>query len=129
MTLRIRIEKYLEHAWTVHKGAQNSGNLAILCMLTEQLRNELNCAIFMPHLEVHPLFEYLSIVHHISMQRIATKALSRKLLARNETIFQPDEIAQHMTFPVSGRLLYERTFGAFSDREMVDKDGDWVTEP
>jgi len=55
MALRIRIEKYLEHAWQIQNSQMKNANLPIFKLLTEQLRNELNCAMSMPHLEVHPL--------------------------------------------------------------------------
>merc|ERR1719287_182188 len=40
--LRIRIEKYLEHAWQAQKTAISNDNLPILKLLTDQLRDELN---------------------------------------------------------------------------------------
>jgi hypothetical protein len=156
MPLRIRIEKYCEHAWQLQKDASGGGELPILRLLTEQLRNELNCAISMPHLEVHPLFEYLCSTSEVAMQRIATKALNRKLLARNETHFHAGEIAPKLGFVVAGRLQYikhltETEVGrnmslesldripskdsAASDTslpdhvEWVDKGEDWITEP
>jgi len=130
MPLRIRIEKYLEHAWQIQKNSMNVGSLPILRLLTEQLRNELNCAMSMPHLEVHPLFKYLSTNAPVPMQRIATKALSRKLLARGESVFQAGEIATHLSFVVRGRLQYYRTFRDRPDhKEIVDADEDWITEP
>jgi len=133
MPLRIRIEKYLEHAWQLQKDSVTGGNLPILKLLTEQLRNELNCAMSMPHLEVHPLFEYLctTSTSAVAMQRIATKALSRKLLARGESNFHPGEIAQHMGFVVAGKLHYsKRGLGMMPDhQEEVTKGEDWITEP
>lgn len=128
--LRMRIEKYVEHAWMVQKSSINSVNLPILKLLTEQLRDELNCAMYMPHLEVHPLFGYLSSQAEAARQRIATKALSRKLLARSECIFHAGEIAQTMSFVTVGRLQYFRTFADGSqNNEFVDTDEDWITEP
>lgn len=129
--LRIRIEKYLEHAWTVQTSSATSGNLPILKLLTEQLRNELNCGMSMPHLEVHPLFNFLRADSDIALQRVATKALTRRLFARNEMYFQPGEIAESMSFVVAGRLQYTRTFGGGQEdkTEWVDKGEDWITEP
>jgi len=127
MSLRIRIEKYLEHAYTLQKSGTEGGNLPILKLLTEQLRNELNCAMSMPHLEVHPLFEFLCETSAVAMQRIATKALTRKLLARGESNFSAGEIAQHMSFVVAGTLHY--TTKSTGNSEKVTCGEDWITEP
>jgi CRP-like cAMP-binding protein len=130
MSLRIRIEKYLEHAWTCQKDSTSNGNLPILKLLTEQLRNELNCAMAMPHLEVHPLFEFLCRQTQYAMQRVATKALTRRLLARNEASFHAGEMAQYLSFVVAGRLQYTRTFDDAPDHtEWVEAHEDWITEP
>jgi len=131
--LRIRIEKYLEHAWLAQKSAVSNDNLPILKLLTDQLRDELNFSRIMPHLKVHPLFAYMSTNFSATMQRIATKALSQKAFAPKEPIFHRDEIAQHLGFVVAGRLQYVRTFPDQPDQpdrpEYVDRDEDWITEP
>jgi hypothetical protein len=131
MVLRIKIEKYLEHAWMLHKGSNTEKNLPILHLLTQQLKDELNLAIHMPHLRCHPLFEFLNDRYNDSMQRIATGALSRKLFARGETIFLPHELAQHMDFVVAGNLRYTRTCEATHSEivEWVTMGEDWITEP
>jgi len=126
--LRVKIEKYVEHAWHAQKASITNTNLPILRLLTEQLKNELNWAMSKPHLEVHPLFKYMSEHCALAMQRVATKALTRKLLARHEPFFHAGEIAQHMSFLTRGRLKYIKE-GQFSDIEWVDADEDWITEP
>merc|ERR1719352_682635 len=85
--LRMRIEKYLEHAYTIQKNCLTNSNLPILKLLTNQLRNELNWVMSMPHLVIHPLFSYLSSDLPAVAQHIATEALSRQSLARNEAAF------------------------------------------
>jgi len=129
MELRMKIEKYLEHAWAMQKNSSAGGNLPILQLLTEQLKNELNMAMNMPHTEVHPLFAYLSSSSVVAMQRIATKALRRKLLGRNEPNFHEGEVAEHMSFVVQGSLRYTRTVDGEQTQEVVDAGEDWITEP
>jgi len=131
MVLRIKIEKYLEYAWFAKKNSTTSGNLYILQLLTEQLKNELNLSLSMPHLEVHPLLKFLSSDCNPAMQRVASTALSQRFAARMESIFRPGEIAQHMSFVVAGRFIYskQREDGDQPHREWVEKDEDWITEP
>jgi len=130
MELRMKILKYLEHAWAQDKNSSAGINLPILQLLTEQLKNELNMTMNMPHLHVHPLFAYLSSSCSVAMQRIATKALQRKQLGRNESYFNPGEIAEHMSFVVHGALRYtKRQQGEADINERVDADEDWITEP
>lgn len=129
LPLRLRIEKYLEHAWQVRKDSMDNGNLPILKMLTEQLRNELHCAIALPHLTVHPLFKYLTRNASAAMQRMTTTALSRKYVNRREIILEPGDLAQHMSFVMKGQLDYWREVDQVYRPETVTSDEDWITEP
>mmetsp|Transcript_116875 Transcript_116875/g.182620 ORF Transcript_116875/g.182620 Transcript_116875/m.182620 type:complete len:183 (+) Transcript_116875:1-549(+) len=63
------------------------------------------------------------------MQRIATTALARKLLARDEIYFQPGELAQNLSFVIGGRLEYCKAVAGGNHKEWVDKGEDWITEP
>jgi len=102
-------------------------------LLTEQLRNELNCAMSLPHLEIHPLFHFLSTSSAVALQRITTKAVTRKLLNRGESNFHPGELASHLSFVVAGRLEYIKMIRhdteQFERKEQVDSGEDWITEP
>jgi hypothetical protein len=130
LTLRVKIEKYLEHAWQLQKSALN-GEIPILKLLTEQLKNELNCALHSPHIEVHPLFKYMNTHYPIAIQRITTKALSVKFLNHHELYFSPGELAQHLSFVVRGRLKYIKMAPGQKEphNEFVDQGEDWITEP
>jgi hypothetical protein len=128
--LQVRIEKYVEHAWQVQKTTANPRTIPMYQMLTVQLRNELNCAIFLPVLEVHPLFTFLSEKATVATQRIATEGLSRQLLARSEAMFHVEEISYQLGFVTVGRLQYIRTLPDGQQvKEFVDADEDWITEP
>merc|ERR1712146_831940 len=106
-----------------------SGDIGILKLLSEQLEDELQSATYVPHLSVHPLFEHLSSVSRITINRLANKAISTKKLARDDMLFQADEAATHMYIVIEGRLNYVRVVSRDSrdERELsewVDKGED-----
>lgn len=130
VTLSLRIQKYLEHAWNKHKDRVNLSNIKLFSLLSEQLHNELKLSMSVPHLTVHPLFHHLNEISCVTMHRLATSAISRKLLARNDSLFFPGEMATHMYFVVQGRLQYLRYLVSGQEKkEWVDRGEDWISEP
>mmetsp|Transcript_69771 Transcript_69771/g.167499 ORF Transcript_69771/g.167499 Transcript_69771/m.167499 type:complete len:223 (+) Transcript_69771:2-670(+) len=110
-------------------------SIPIFSLLSDQLRNELLCAINVPPLHVHPLFLHLDSFSAVTVQRLATTAISRKQMARRDKVFIPSETATHMYFPVTGVLKYYRVIHeeCGGDKEVkterVDGNEDWIAEP
>lgn len=126
--LAVRIQKYLEHQWQMSKVSVRQENVTVLRFLSEQLTHEMQCAIVLPNLLIHPLFEQLHTDSYVTMQRLANKAIDRKLLAAGDCLFHPLEIATHMSFIITGKLLYTR-MAHRELKEWVDKGEDWIAEP
>mmetsp|Transcript_13347 Transcript_13347/g.30436 ORF Transcript_13347/g.30436 Transcript_13347/m.30436 type:complete len:872 (+) Transcript_13347:88-2703(+) len=132
--LALRINKYLEHAWQRKMQLVNLKSIPIFALLSEQLRNELLCAINVPPLRVHPLLTHLEQFSAVTVQRLATTAISRKQLARRDKLFFPGETATHMYFVVTGilqyyRIIYDDNGDKDVNTERVDEGEDWIAEP
>lgn len=129
LDLRVRIERYLEHQHLQQRSIAND-HLQLLALLSTQLHDELQCAVYVPRLSVHPLFEHLSVHHTVTMNRLASKAISTQKLARGDVLFQPWEGATHMYVVAEGKLKYVRTDSRGQEHiEWVDKGEDWISEP
>merc|ERR1719193_668564 len=131
LLLSLRINRYLEHAWQQQARASDHSRVTILAMLSEQLQSELQSAVTVPHLEIHPLFHYISKVCPVTMQRLAASAMSKMPVAANDSIFLPGEKATHVYFMSEGRLAYiQRPVGQEeSKKEHVDAGEHWIAEP
>mmetsp|Transcript_29755 Transcript_29755/g.54854 ORF Transcript_29755/g.54854 Transcript_29755/m.54854 type:complete len:201 (+) Transcript_29755:1-603(+) len=77
---------------------------------------------------IHPLFEQLNNDSVVTLQRLAHKAIDRKLLAAGDSLFHPLETATHLSFVVTGKLQYIR-MAHREVKEWVDKGEDWIAEP
>uniref|UniRef100_A0A7S2BT85 Cyclic nucleotide-binding domain-containing protein n=1 Tax=Alexandrium andersonii TaxID=327968 RepID=A0A7S2BT85_9DINO len=129
MTLNVRIQRYLDHAWARQKRSVSEPKL--LQLLSVQLTNELQCARSVPPLVVHPLFHYLNEISDVTVQRLAVNAISRQNLARGDRLFFPGETATHVYFVVAGRMRYDKAVEPTQSNqvEWVDKNEDWISEP
>jgi len=129
--LSMRLQKYLEHAWQQQKQQVSASGIKLFSLLSEQLYNELQLSMSVPHLSIHPLFEHMREKSLATMSRLANTAISRKLLAQFDSLFYPGEAATHMYFVVQGRLQYIRVdpLGEDDHVEWVDKGEDWISEP
>mmetsp|Transcript_54384 Transcript_54384/g.96434 ORF Transcript_54384/g.96434 Transcript_54384/m.96434 type:complete len:829 (+) Transcript_54384:2-2488(+) len=126
--LSVRIQKYLEHQWQSLKVAVSRETVLVLKYLSEQLNNELQCAIAVPHMVVHPLFQRLNSASNVTMQRLATSAISRKHLASGDSLFFAFDEATNMSFVCGGTLQYIRMSHEVP-AEWVEKGEDWISEP
>jgi len=126
MALSLRVTQYVEHAWSQQKRRVGKSSVKIFSLLSDQLDKELQCESSVPHVVCHPLFEYLKESSSVTMQRLATNAMSRKSFARGDSLFYPGEKATHMIFVVFGRLMYTQSD---THKEWVDKGEDWISEP
>mmetsp|Transcript_95991 Transcript_95991/g.311362 ORF Transcript_95991/g.311362 Transcript_95991/m.311362 type:complete len:874 (+) Transcript_95991:111-2732(+) len=157
--LRFKLEKYLEHEWQRQKESISLKDVTIVGMLSDQLQGELQCALCVPHLSVHPLFKLLESVSPVTLFRLSNRAISRKMLAAGDSLFLPGENATHMYVVIAGRLRYvKQTLGesaaaaadaaesmapvgsmetcddqsggaVLSVTEWVDSSEDWIAEP
>jgi len=114
--------------------------LLILSLLSNQLHEELEHAVFVPHLSVHPLFNHINAVSDVTMYRLCNKAMTRIPLARGDTLFFQGEMGDQMYFVLSGELAYLQeaaVFGNDSSQVVEDAEGvetsvhkeDWMCEP
>jgi hypothetical protein len=124
LDLRMRIEKYLEYSWQKKCESVVEEDVVIMKLLSEGLRDELRCAQVIPHLSVHPIFEYISSIMPVTLNRITTKALNTKRLARDDSLFHAGELALNMAFIVEGKLMYMRGLD-----ESCTKGEVWISEP
>jgi len=131
VSLSLRIQKYLEHAWQSQNKTREVKSIAILGLLSEQLLGELQYELNAIHFVVLPLFKRLCDDCSETMQRLSKTAVSTKHFARDDFLFLPAEKATHMSLVVDGRLEYSRHL--FSVRETqgesVEHNEDWIAEP
>lgn len=128
--LRARIQKYLEHIIDMEKRNLPAKNVKILALLSEQLKSELECAICMPQLSVHPLLHEMRQRSRVTMHRLASTAIEHKQLAKHDPLFIAGEQATHVYFVVTGRLEYIRVDSkGGQQQEQVDHTEDWIAEP
>jgi len=128
--LSVRIQKYLEHTWHAQQEKIPKSKVKLFSLLSEQLHNELLCAVSVPHVSVHPLFQYLHKESSETMFRLAKTAFSRMSVARHDSVFFPSEVAQYMYFVVDGVLDYLRVdHEGTAHKERVDSNEDWIAEP
>eukprot|EP00927_Polykrikos_kofoidii_P050894 TRINITY_DN44738_c0_g1_i1.p1 TRINITY_DN44738_c0_g1~~TRINITY_DN44738_c0_g1_i1.p1 ORF type:complete len:755 (+),score=120.95 TRINITY_DN44738_c0_g1_i1:91-2265(+) len=127
-TLVVRIERYLEFKSEAGKQQVLPSKVPILGLLSEQLQDELQCAITLPHIAVHPLFNHISENFNVSMNRMSRNAITRKSLACNDSLFIVGDKAAHMSFIVSGVFSYMRGEESMMDESIVSTDH-WLCEP
>jgi len=130
VSLAGRIQRYLEFAWQNRKQNQQLGNIKIFSLLSDQLRSELECELSVSHLSIHPLFAHLHSLSTVTVHRLASLAIQRKMLACEDPLFIQGEQASQMYIVVEGKLRYLRrdTKGKLHE-EMVDQGEDWISEP
>ncbi|CAJ1334352.1 unnamed protein product [Effrenium voratum] len=127
MELASRIQRFVEHA---HSQQQKKMSIKVLGLLSGGLMEELQCAMNMPHMMVHPLFAFLSEFSVITVQRLAKEAVHRAQLARGDTQFLPNQEGSFMYFIAGGKMQYIRDGDSPDPRvEVVDKGEDWIAEP
>lgn len=108
MILSVRIQRYLEYACGNRKEMVPPSAVNILSLLSDQLKDELECAIIQPNVRVHCLFKYMDNYFAVTLNRLARKAITRKLLARYDSLFYHTDIALGMYFTICGDLSYSK---------------------
>eukprot|EP00930_Biecheleria_cincta_P103987 TRINITY_DN96114_c0_g1_i1.p1 TRINITY_DN96114_c0_g1~~TRINITY_DN96114_c0_g1_i1.p1 ORF type:complete len:694 (-),score=109.19 TRINITY_DN96114_c0_g1_i1:45-2096(-) len=128
-TLALRITRFVEHAYARQQKTMAMSQVKVLNILSKQLMEELQCSINLPHMKIHPLFKFLSTYSVITMNRVAKDSVSRRHIARGDTLFQADERAACLYFVASGRIRYVRLINDKEVEEYVDSGEDWMSEP
>ncbi|CAK8990322.1 unnamed protein product [Durusdinium trenchii] len=102
--LAARIQRFVEYAYSRQQKTMSINQVKVLSLLSKQLMEELQCAINLPHMKVHPLFMFLNEFSFITMNRCAKSF---------------------------GRLEYIRMIdnSGHEYKEFVDKGEDWLAEP
>lgn len=136
--LALRIKRFVEFEFQRQQKMMPLETVGVLKLLSEQMMSELQAAINIPHMTVHPLFELLRDKSSLVMHRICNTALGHKQLAPGDILFMPGEQASCMYFLTTGRLWYRRPSveppGGVEIQdeprgEWVEADEDWITEP
>jgi len=129
--LAARIQRFVEYAYSRQQKTMSINQVKVLSLLSKQLMEELQCAINLPHMKVHPLFMFLNEFSFITMNRCAKESISHMEMAQGDTLFLPEQHAFCMYFVAFGRLEYIRiTDNAGNEfKEFVDKGEDWLAEP
>lgn len=128
-TLSLRITKFVEHVHAHSQSRMSMDQVRLLKSLSRQLKEELHCAINLPHINIHPLFATLGDRSMITMNRVACDSVSHSHLARGDTMFQADQRASHMYFISSGLIRYTRDLDGEEDVAIVEHDKGWISEP
>lgn len=133
--LALRIKRFVEFEFQRQQKMMPLETVGVLQLLSEQMMSELQAAINIPHMAVHPLFQQLRDKSSLVMHRICNTALGHKQLAPGDLLFMPGEQASCMYFLTTGRLWYRRSIPDTQDEvvegkgEWVEADEDWITEP
>ncbi|CAL1127433.1 unnamed protein product [Cladocopium goreaui] len=132
--LALRIKRFVEFEFQRQQKMMPLETVGVLKLLSEQMMSELQAAINIPHMSVHPLFQQLRDKSSLVMHRICNTALGHKQLAPGDLLFMPGEQASCMYFLTTGRLWYRRSLPDENDEvegkgEWVEADEDWITEP
>lgn len=130
MELASRIQRFVEHAHSQKQKQMAITEVKVLELLSAGLMEELQCAMNMPHMMVHPLFSFLNTFSVITVQRLAKEAVKRAQLARGDTQFLPNQEGSYLYFLAAGKMKYIRgADGPDPKIEVVDKGEDWIAEP
>lgn len=129
--LAARIQRFVEYAYSRQQKTMSINQVKVLSLLSKQLMEELQCAINLPHMKVHPLFMFLNEFSFITMNRCAKESISHMEMAQGDTLFLPEQHANCMYFVSFGRLEYIRMIdnSGHEYKEFVDKGEDWLAEP
>ncbi|CAE8593573.1 unnamed protein product [Polarella glacialis] len=120
IALSLRIQRFVQHADKKQGQQMPIQKVEVLSLLSGQLARELNCALNLPHMSLHPLFKFLNEVSSITMQWIAATAVERMIMARGDMLFLPGEKApsnkqQHNV----ARILAARILAALPEGQLL----------
>lgn len=104
--LSLRIQRYLKYVVMVKLNYVSTSAVTILYLLSPQLKDELNYAVSVPHMAMHPFFAHVSKVSDVTMFRLIRDCISQLSLARDDSLFFSGEASSSMFFVISGNLQY-----------------------
>mmetsp|Transcript_11044 Transcript_11044/g.24534 ORF Transcript_11044/g.24534 Transcript_11044/m.24534 type:complete len:963 (-) Transcript_11044:107-2995(-) len=123
--LNIRIMRYLEKRYERQRSHVHMDSIKIFSLLSEYLNSELQSAVYLPHLKNHALFAYMQgdkANQMNTMQRLAAKAITRKILAGGDFLFVQYDQQSHMGVLLSGKLIYAKVDSRnFESEEAIQK--------
>lgn len=99
--------------------------VTLLNLLSKQLMQELQTAINLPHLTIHPLLKNLSETSFITMIRLCTRSVDRMCLATNDTLFEEMQAGASMYFLSTGQIQYTQLGGSV---ENLEAGAGWISE-
>mmetsp|Transcript_46871 Transcript_46871/g.111557 ORF Transcript_46871/g.111557 Transcript_46871/m.111557 type:complete len:853 (+) Transcript_46871:60-2618(+) len=130
--LSLRILQYLEKQHSREKQHVDMDSIPIFALLSEHLHSELQCSIYLPHLCIHPLFDYILQLSPTTMQRVADKGMSRKILAGGDYFFVIHDRPKQMGVLIRGELRYVKVtaLGSFciEDEKDIRSGSDCILE-
>lgn len=106
--LALRVQRNAQHALNEQKRNTPESSVALLALISDQLRAEIHYEVYSKHLLVHPFFRFFNDLHSICIRLICHSAVSQMSLSRGDVVFSEFEVPScpQMFFIVSGRLAY-----------------------
>ncbi|CAJ1410481.1 unnamed protein product [Effrenium voratum] len=104
--LSSRILRYVDYVMELRHKKTHQSKVHFLQLLSGPLQWELQREIFSNTLNVHNVFASYSMAASPAISQICATALSSNIYAKKDSVFHTGEQAKHMTFLVTGALVY-----------------------
>eukprot|EP00928_Gymnodinium_smaydae_P031640 TRINITY_DN23161_c0_g1_i1.p1 TRINITY_DN23161_c0_g1~~TRINITY_DN23161_c0_g1_i1.p1 ORF type:complete len:741 (+),score=99.28 TRINITY_DN23161_c0_g1_i1:333-2225(+) len=123
--LSIRIHRFVEYAMRHTSNQVPKSDVKAILLLSDQLRNELECLTSMRHLTSHPLFKKISESHLVVMRRLFSTT-GQVCIASGDALFYIGDEPTHMHSIAYGEVQYYPGHPLGEQRQAVG--GDWASE-
>lgn len=104
--LTVRIRRYVEYALAHRKKKLQTDEVPYIPLLTDRLRAELNWEMYLGTLTVHPLLKKVATKMPRAVHSVCLMALEELHCPRQDTLFETEECANFVYFPLEGELMY-----------------------
>mmetsp|Transcript_54480 Transcript_54480/g.129864 ORF Transcript_54480/g.129864 Transcript_54480/m.129864 type:complete len:792 (+) Transcript_54480:127-2502(+) len=121
--LRDRVLRYVRAASGGHKETIKRGDVELLNLLSEHLREEVQMSLHVGTIARHPLFELLSLASPQLVRKLSVEALSEARCSSGDMIFGIGEEFDKMGFLEEGILVYS-VLPMTADVEFLDQQKD-----
>eukprot|EP00929_Paragymnodinium_shiwhaense_P095459 TRINITY_DN56607_c0_g1_i1.p1 TRINITY_DN56607_c0_g1~~TRINITY_DN56607_c0_g1_i1.p1 ORF type:complete len:923 (-),score=167.94 TRINITY_DN56607_c0_g1_i1:151-2919(-) len=127
--LSFRVLRYVDYATRANRDLVSESKVAVLSLLTEQLRLELRFAVHFVYIQTHPLFHYCSLTMPASLHTLTRSGLEQVNVATDDVVFQAGSDADRMFIICAGEFQYFTVGNAWDShcRRRVVKD-QWAVE-
>lgn len=105
--LAVRVQRYLEHVVSTRNRKIEVKDCAILKMLSDPLKMDLDNEIYGPALSTHPFFLHYTNTDSNAMRRICHTSLTRVFLCAGDCLFSSGDACSRMYFVLDGQLQYK----------------------